>query len=517
VLIRLSRAHGPFSAPILLALVLAASVSAGATPARAFAGTRRAVVVQAASVEAAAHAITSVGGTVDAPLAIISGAAAHVTDAGIAALRELGSVSVTPDVVLHPTGLTFDGSTVDTQIAAIDPGVTWSPDTGRGIGVALVDTGVADTPDLHAPRLVRAPDLSGEGDGIDHYGHGTFMAGLIAGDGTASVGGATRHVGVAPGATLVSVKVADANGASSLSRVIAGIGWVVANRDNYNIGVLNLSFGMDTRLPYFANPLDAAAEAAWASGIAVVAAAGNSGADGVTSPGDDPYVISVGSSDPMGTATTNDDTVPTWSSRERFHGYAKPDVVAPGVSDISLRSPGSTIDVQHPDARVDRAYFRGTGTSMSTAMVSGAVAALLEHHAEATPDDVKGALVDSADSLRGGARALDLNGADRARPGSDWWQHFPVAFDGLGRGLRNGMPWTASRWRDAFWNASRWRGASWTASRWRDEAWTASRWRDEIWTASRWRDAAWSAQDWTASRWRALDWTADAWVSQSWG
>jgi serine protease AprX len=503
---RVSRVAIPSPAPVLLALILTASALVGVTPAHAAQSTR-AVIVQATSVGAAARAVASVGGTVNESLPIIAGAAARVSDAGIAALRAMPSVHVTLDRVLHPTAMSFDPSTVDTQVAAIDPGSTWSPDAGRGVGVALVDTGVADTPDLHAPRLVRAPDFSGEGDGIDHFGHGTFMAGLIAGDGTASAGSQPRHLGIAPGATLVSVKVADATGASSLSRVIAGMGWVVANRDSYNIGVLNLSFGMDTNVPYFANPLDAAAEAAWASGITVVAAAGNSGANGVTSPGDDPYVISAGSTDTMHTAATSDDTVPAWSSQEQFRGYAKPDVVAPGVSVVSLRAAGSTIDVQHPDARVGANYFRGTGTSMSTAVVSGAVAALLANHGNATPDDVKGALVDSASIVSSGSRAIDLNAADHAVASNDWWQHFPVAFDGLGRGLRLGMPWTASRWRDD----------TWTASRWRASRWTATRWRDETWTASRWRDASWTAAAWTATRWRSLAWSADAWVSQRWG
>ncbi len=499
--------------PILVAVVIAVSTFAGTTPAHASAaGASRAVIVQAESVEAAASSVASVAGTIDESLPIIAGVAAHVTAGGIVALGTMPGVHVTPDDVLHPTGTAFDASAVDTQVAAIDPGPDWSPGVGRGVGVALVDTGVADTPDLHAPRLVRAPDFSGEGDGVDHYGHGTFMAGLIAGDGTASTGDQPRHFGIAPGATLISVKVADADGSSSLSRVIAGIGWVVANRDAYNIGVLNISFGIDAHQPYFANPLDAASEAAWASGITVVASAGNNGADGVTSPGDDPYVISVGATDTMGTAATTDDTVPAWSGREQFRNFAKPDVVAPGVSLVSLRAPGSTIDVQHPQGRVDPNYFRGTGTSMSTAVVSGAVAALLERHGNATPDDVKGALLDSATVLTSGARAIDLNAADRAVARSEWRQHFPIALDGLGHGARLGMPWTASRWTDETWAASRWTATRWTATRWTATRWTASRW-----TASRWTDDDWSASGWTTSRWTASRWTAEAWVSQSWG
>lgn len=499
---------GRRSARVLAALALMGAALAGATPARASdGGERRAVIVSAANLEVAARAVVSVGGTVDRSLPVIGAVAARVSADGIAALSTNPEILVTADAVLHPTSDSFDASVLDPQVAAIDPGPSWSPDAGRGVGVALVDTGVADTPDLHGVRLVRSPDFSGEGDAVDHYGHGTFMAGLIAGDGTASADAPTRHFGSAPAATLVSVKVARADGSSTLSRVIAGIDWVVANRDTYNIGVINLSFGLDAPVPYLLNPLDAASEVAWSAGITVVASAGNGGERGVTSPGDDPYVITVGVTDTMGTAATNDDTVPTWSGRERVVGQDKPDVVAPGVSVVSLRAPGSTIDVEHPEGRIDGTYFRGSGTSMSTAVVSGAVAVLLSHHGNATPDDVKGAIVDGATPLGRRARVLDLDAADHAVANSSWWQRFPIAFDGADRGPRTGMPWTATRWTDTTWAASRWTASRWTASRW-----TASRW-----TASRWTTLDWSASRWTASRWTASRWTADMWVSQSWG
>ena len=489
------------------AVALACAGVAGATPAHAAENTQ-AVVVEGSSVGAAAHAVAGVGGKVDAELPIVSGVAAHVSPAGMNALDADASVVVTPDVTMHPTSDSFDPSAVDTQLAAVQPSANWSRGAGTGVGVALVDTGVADTPDLHAPRLVRAPDFSGEGDGVDHYGHGTFMAGLIAGDGTASAGQQPQHFGVAPGATLISVKVARADGSSSLSRVLEGIGWVVTHRDAYNIGVLNLSFGVDTPLPYLANPLSGAVEAAWASGITVVASAGNQGDGDVTSPGDDPFVITVGAADTAGTVTTNDDSVPAWSGHERFFfRYTKPDVVAPGVSVVSLRVPGSTIDTQHPEGRVDDTYFRGTGTSMSTAMVSGAAAVLLSHHGNATPDDVKGALVSSATAIAGGGRMINLDGADHATAQASWWQHFPIAFDGLDRGFDRGMPWTATRWTNDSWAATRWTATRWTATRW-----TATRWTTFDWEASRW-----TASRWTASRWTASRWTSDAWPSQSWG
>jgi serine protease AprX len=321
---------------------------------------------------------------------------------------------------------------------------------------------------------------------------------------------------------VVAVKVAAADGSSSVSRVIAGIGWAVTHRDVYDIRVMNLSFGVDVPMPYQANPLAAAAEAAWASGIVVVAAAGNSGADNVTSPGDDPYVITAGAADTRGTAATSDDVVPSWSGGEQFKGYAKPEIVAPGVSVTSLRAPGSTIDRMHPEGRVDDAYFRGTGTSMSTALVTGAAALLVADHPAATPDDVKGALVSTAKTTADGSGAIDIDAADHATASPDWWQHYKTALGSFGFGLNDGMPWTASRWTGDYWNASRWTASRWTASRWTASRWTASRWTasrwtDADWAASRWTDEGWEASRWTASRWTASRWTELAWPGNSWG
>ncbi len=486
------------------AVITLLTVSLTATPAAHAAddGPSAAVIVEARSVAAATNAVESVGGGVDLALPLVDGVSAHVRPDALALLEADPMLRVVPDTPLHSTSASFDAASTDTQLATLDPPAGWSPEAGRGVAVALVDTGVADTPDLNGSRLVRGPDLSGEGDGVDHYGHGTFMAGLIAGDGTASAGATTRHFGVAPAATLVSVKVARADGSTSVSRVIAGIGWVVSNRDTYGIDVLNLSFGVDGPMPYGLNPLSAAVEAAWASGITVVASAGNEGAGDVTSPGSDPYVITVGATNAAGTPSTTDDTVPSWSGSERFHGYSKPDVVAPGVSVVSLRAPGSTIDVAHPEGRVDDVYFRGSGTSMSTALAAGAAAVLLSHHPAATPDDVKGALIDGAATTADGAREIDVAQSDQAQARPDWWQHYGIAFDGLDRGLGDGMPWTASRWTASRWTATRWTATRWTATRWTDAEWAASRW-----TASRW----------TATRWTASRWTAEAWPSQNWG
>jgi serine protease AprX len=494
---------------VVPAVAALAFAGAGVAPTVASASTTRshAVVVEGASIGAASAAVRRAHGHVDSAIEVVNAVSAHVDDAGYRALTNDSDVRVTPDVDLHATGKTFPiaantFTTVDSQLTSLALGPKWSLDAGDGVGVALIDTGVNATPDLRGSRLVKGPDFSGEGDGVDRYGHGTFMAGLIAGDGTASSSGGTRHTGVAPGATVVSVKVAGANGSTSLSKLLMGIGWVIAHEDDYDIGVVNLSFGADVNLPYLFNPLSAAVEAAWASGITVVTSSGNEGAGTVTSPGDDPWVVTVGATDSTGTTSTANDKLASFSGRDRFFGYSKPDVVAPGVSDVSLRAVNSAVDVANPSARVGDSYFRGTGTSMSTALVSGAAAVVLADHPQATPDDVKGALIDGGIDIKGStAPAVSVSGADSATPRSDWWQRFPIAFGGLGRGFM-GMPWTASRW---------------TASRWTASRWTASRWTASRWTASRWTDAQWANADWSASRWTASRWTDASWNSMAWG
>ena len=216
---------------------------------------------------------------------------------------------------------------------------------GLGVGVGVLDTGIAASGDL-AGRVVASADLSGEWNFTDSYGHGTFMAGLIAGSGQ---GGGPA--GVAPGVDLVDLKVAGADGATTLGQVLAAMQLADAARDRLNLRVLNVSLGAPADDPATA-PLTEAVERLWADGITVVAASGNEGG-GVDAPGLDPHVVTVGAVDPAG-------AVPSWSSRgPDFAGRAKPDLVAPGVGLVGLRAPGSTIDLANPEARVGDDYVRG--------------------------------------------------------------------------------------------------------------------------------------------------------------
>ena len=478
----------------------------------------RSVVVWGQSSAQAGQAVAGAGGEAGPSLDLIGGVAARLDPRQIAVVRAAG-LSVADDAAMEVAGQ--DLATVpdaDHQLAAVNPGGDWDLEAGAGVGVALVDTGVTEVEDLRG-RVVHGPDLSGENDPRDSYGHGTFMAGLIAGDGQLSADGASRHVGVAPGAHIVSVKVAGADGTTSLSKVLDGIGWVVTHADEHAIRVLNLSVVFPPRSKsYMADPLSAAVEAAWASGITVVAAAGNESSY-VPSPGRDPWVVTVGVLDIGSTLGPDDDSVPSWSGRETTRLGAKPELLAPGKSVVSLAAPGATVVEENPGSVVDQHYLVGSGTSMAAAMTSGAVAVLTEHHAAATPDDYKAALVAAGRPVAGEiGHAIDLAAADLIPAGTpdEWWQRFPVAFNGLGMGLGNRMPWAGSRWADDEWAGSRWAGSRWAGSRWADHHWTGSRWAQEEFAGSRWTGSRWAGSRWAGSSWAGSSWAGSRWADEVW-
>ncbi|NHC45421.1 S8 family serine peptidase [Motilibacter aurantiacus] len=364
------------------------------------------VVVRARSVRAAADAVRAVGGTVRDRLPIVSGVVATVPpDAARAVASAPGVVDVSPDRPMRVLGGAAGAGPAAPGVAAYQAATRVAElaaegKDGTGSTVAVVDTGVSDVPEL-AGRLVQVRDertgrvdscydLSGERSCADGYGHGTFLAGLIAGTGS--------EPGVAPGARVLSVKVAGRDGATDVSTVLAAIQWVVSFRDVYGIDVLNLSLGTDSQQSYRTDPLNYAVERAWEAGVVVVVAAGNVGpaAGSVTKPADDPFVLSVGAVDDRGTAPIDDDVLPAFSSRGPTRdGFAKPDIVAPGARLRSLRAPGSTLDARYPPAE-QGAYRSGSGTSMSAAVVSGIAALVVQARPGWGPDEVKHALVATA-------------------------------------------------------------------------------------------------------------------------
>ena len=403
--------------------------------------------------------------------------------------------------------------------------------TGTGVAVALLDTGVSQVPDL-GNRVVARVDFTPEHDGYDRYGHGTHMAGIIAGDGSASGGG---WAGIAPGANLVSVKVAGADGSTDVSVVLAGLEWVVDHRAQYNIRVLNLSFGTDSTQPYQLDPLDYAVERVWFSGILVVVSAGNRGPGPGTlnKPGDDPFVLTVGAADLRNTIPANDDAIAVFSGSGPVGSPVKPEISAPGVTIVSSRAVGSTIDQAHPLARVGDAYFKGTGTSQAAAVVSGVAARMFQANPALTPNVAKAILMGTAKRSSGlksaplvdaaGAVLASLSHAFDTRPANQGLVpsaglgsleasrgSFHVYADLNGDGIPElvqgevdvlGQTWDGRSWSGRSWSAESWASGTWCAYVAESPGWEARSWSGRSWSGTSWDGRSWSGQDWTGQGW----------------
>src|ERR1700681_601785 len=268
--------------------------------------------------------------------------------------------------------------------------------TGAGVAVAILDSGISNHPDLASRVVYRQSFISSKN--LDDYGHGTHVAGIVAGNGAKSNSGVT---GIAPGVKLVDLRVLDANGMSSDSVIIAAIDRAIQLSSQYNIRVINLSVGRPIYESYTNDPLVQAVQAAWKKGIVVVVAAGNFGRNGyatILSPGNSPSAITVGAMKTLDTQSTADDQIASYSSKGPTWGdlVVKPDVVAPGNLIMSLRTPGSTLDREYPASVVDNYYARFSGTSMATPVVSAAVALMLQRNPGLSPDTVKARLMKTA-------------------------------------------------------------------------------------------------------------------------
>jgi serine protease AprX len=454
--------------------------------------------------------------------------------------------------------------------------------TGQGVSVAVLDSGVSPVAGLDgAGKVTFGPDLSIEGNGVltqqDTFGHGTFMAGIIAGRGAANPSSdlakapANVQLGVAPDAGLLAMKLATTDGSVDVSQVIAALDWVTQHPvlpDGTRVRVINLCYGTDSAQAYLADPLAAAAENAWHHGIVVVASAGNSGSDNgrLTDPAIDPYVIAVGATD---SGAKVNGWAPNKTTAAEFSqvGSAErhTDLVAPGTSLVSARVPGSFVDVNNPSGLVSGdtsgTLFRGSGTSESAAVVSGSVALLLQAYPNLTPDQVKYALTSSADPVKHadpiavGAGTLDLAqalkvasrlaGTDKkaATLGAAAIQDFPsstgqgsidaaragdVLVDADGNDLSGeidvqGTPWDAAAWWQATSTLSAWSGGMWLGVTWTGDDWlpasdglSSHRWSSHRWSSHRWSDADWDSSSWTSHRWSSHRWSSHRWSDDGW-
>ncbi len=289
---------------------------------------------------------------------------------------------------------------------------------GKEVGVAVIDSGVQRTKDLDKRLRANVNFNKTFHNSVDRYGHGTFVAGIIAGNGSQSL---KKYIGVAPRADIYNIRVSDDVGMANESDVITALQWINDNKANTNIRVVNLSLNSSLAQSYHTSPLDAACEILWFNGIVVVVAAGNNGDQVIYPPANDPFVITVGATNDMGTLNTSDDAVTGFSAHGVTEdGFTKPDLVAPGKNIIGLLPDQNklTISMMHPENRVDQHYFRMSGTSVSAPMVSGAVTLLLQDEPGLTPDQVKYRLTATAnqgwagyDPFSSGAGYLDVYAA----------------------------------------------------------------------------------------------------------
>ncbi len=462
---------------------------------------------------------------------------------------------------------------VRSAIAAfLDPGLD-----GSGVDVALIDTGVAPVEGLDGKgKVLHGPDLSVEGKYpeaayLDTYGHGTHMAGIIAGE---RVG----HAGIAPGARIISIKAAGRDGATSVAQVVAAIDWVVEHRntDGLDIRVLNLSLGQADVDDHVGDYLSAAVERAWDAGIFVVVAAGNRGETQkhLDSPAVDPYVLAVGAHDlfadapieveqldktttevdpvtmvePPKTAgetmlgdddavkmnsveiaepvlagevelTVGPGGVPSWSAQG--DGSRNPDMIAAGKSIASYRVPGSTADEAAPEARFGDDLFLGSGTSQAAAVTSGMAAVILQKRPKLTPDELKAMMSGTAFDLaapadRDGHGVLRGNVALTAEVKGAKQNHPRAAGPGTGIDWPKGATWSGGSWSGGSWSGASWSGTAWSGGSWSGGSWSGASWSGASWSGGSWSGGSWSGGSWSGGSWSGGSWSGGSWSGGSW-
>ncbi len=347
---------------------------------------------------------------------------------------------------------------------------------GAGIGVAVIDSGISVDRDFSTEpgkpftRVVKAVNFANSTTTSDEYGHGTHVAGIIGGHGGASGG---LYSGIASGVNLISLKISDDYGMAYESDTVEALQWVLDNKAQYNIRVVNLSIQSASEVSYHNSPLAAATEILWFNGVVVVAATGNWSGGNVyplnAPPANDPFIITVGATDEKGTARVNDDN---YMSSSVFgstqDGHFKPEIWAPGKDIISVLAHSSDWDNLYPDREIMNEYFRISGTSMATPMVSGAVALLLQAEPGLTPDQVKYRVMEATNWVSGMPylsvkKMLTTSTTASANTGITasqllWTGNDPINW--------NSVNWNSVNWNSVNWNSVNWNSVNWNSVNW---------------------------------------------------
>lgn len=461
------------------------------------------------------------GGAVSSTSNLLGATVAQLTPAQIRSLANDGSVGrihfdAPVRAMSASAAAAADAATPITYPQTVGATEAWrTGQTGKGVTVAVLDTGINNDPAFGARVKARVdlidPAHPAQG---DPAGHGTHVAGIIAASHSSPV------PGLAPEAKLVSVRVLDEEGGSRLSTVIHGLEWTITHRKQLGIGVVVMALGAEAQGSYRDDPLAAAVEIAWRSGVVVVTAAGNDGPTaGIQTPGYDPLVLTVGALDENGSALTADDSIPEWSSRGPTQDdIAKPDLVAPGRKIVSLRVPDSTLDKQIPDHIEGPRTFRLSGSSQATAVAAGAAALLLDQRPSLEPDQVKALLVDAARPLprvartAQGAGSLDVARALQTRTPTVARQHFLPA-TGL---LRAFLPQIRDLVRSPKWDGEVWDRVLWDKVLWDKVLWDRVLWDKVMWDRVLWDKVDWDRVMWDKVMWDKVMWDRVLWDKVMW-
>lgn len=445
-------------------------------------------IIQDNSVE---QLVMELGGQVLSDLPIINAFAAELPAEAAYQLAQSEAVRwISIDAEVHSSllGLGDNDSasvSLNTYLDTMGIASVWKQGVnGRGIGVVVIDSGITRDADFTNLALTKGFNLNSVTP-LDLYGHGTHIAGIVAGNGVDSSG---KNKGVAPGATLIGLKVSNDLGLAFESDVVKALQWTYDYKETYNIRVINLSINSGVESSYHESALNAAAEVLWFSGVVVIVSAGNSGGqDGYNTvlapPANDPFLITVGASDERGTSNLSDDVIAAYSAEGKTKdGFLKPDIIAPGTGIYSVLSPLSPWAVLYRD-RVSRdgQYFRMSGTSMAAPMVVGVVALLLQDEPHLTPDQVKYRLLNST------SRKLSspVNGASMSFPYIDGL----ATVNGTSRKTANTglqasqLLWTGTspiNWSSVNWNSVNWNSVNWNSVNWNSVNWNSVNWNSTV-------------------------------------
>jgi serine protease AprX len=442
-------------------------------------------------------------------LDLVGGISVSVPAKWLDKLSRVDGLTVTPDALVRVTGTTT--GLASSQLWPYESGNSqlWAGDLGLYNGktpaIAIVDSGVQNRSDF-GNRLIASVNLStvpGNTSLDDERGHGTFVAGIAA-------GAASDLAGADPVAPIVSVKVMDKNGQAKTSDIINACQWILDNKTQYNIRVANFSLHSSYATNFYRDPLDRAVEKLWFGGVVVVAAAGNygsaTGPSGVKySPGNDPFVITVGAVDLGNSARANDDSVPAFSAYGYTNdGFYKPEIAAPGRYMVGPVAPGSTLTQVKAGNMIGTDRIQLSGTSFSAPVVSGTVAQMLARHPDWTPDQVKGALMRTARKVRTNPLAAGLGELTATRAVTSpvtpnpnaGLDRFVTSVAGTSGVTFNAMSWASAASADMSWNSMSWADQSWSDMSWADQSWASMSWADQSWSDMSWSDMSWADMSW---------------------